>query len=133
MSAQTTQPFHARESASAKLTATIQDESETAIPAASLATLTLLLYDQTTELANPGTTTAVINSRNRQNILNANGCAVSTGGVMTLTLTPADNVIVNTGLSSERHVALIEYTYGAGLKAGKEEVLIDVFNYSRTT
>ena len=48
-------------------------------------------------------------------------------------LTPADNVIVNTGLSIERHVALFEYTYAAGLKAGKEEVLIDVINYSRTT
>jgi len=133
MSAQTTQPFHARESSSAKLTATIQDESETAIPAASLATLTIMLYDQETELDDPGTTAAIINSRNRQNILNANGCAVSTGGVMTMTLTPADNVIVDTDKSTERHVALIEYTYGAGLKSGKEEVLIDVYNLSRST
>ncbi len=133
MSAQTSQPFHAREATSAKLTATIQDESEAVIPAASLSSLTLLLYDQTTELDSPGTTGAVINSRNRQNILNANGCTVSTGGLMTLTLTPADNVIVNTGKSSERHVALIEYTYAAGLKAGKEEILVDVYNLSRTT
>jgi hypothetical protein len=133
MSAQTTQPFEAREASSAKLTATIQDESETPIPAASLDTLTLLLYDQLTQLDSPGSTTAVINSRNRQDILNVNGCAISAGGVMTLTLTPADNIIVNTGKSSERHVALIEYTYAAGLKAGKEEVLIDVTNYSRTT
>lgn len=133
MSAQTTQPFHARESSSAKLTATIQDEAEAAIPAASLSTLTLTLYDQTTELANPGTTTAIINSRYAQDILNANGCTVSTGGVMTMTFTPADNIIVNTGKSSERHVALLEYTYAAGLKAGKQEVLIDVWNYSRTS
>lgn len=133
MSAQTTQPFHARESSSSKLTATIQDESEVAIPAGSLSSLTLMLYDQTTELANPGTTAAIINSRNRQNVLNANGCAVSTGGVMTMTFTPADNVIVNTGKSSERHVALFEYTYAAGLKAGRHEVLIDVYNYARST
>lgn len=133
MSAQTSQPFHARESSSAKLTATIQDESEAVIPAASLTTLTLTLYNQATELADPDSTAAIINSRSRQDILNANGCTVSTGGVMTLTLTPADNVIVDDTKSSERHVALIEYSYAAGLKAGKEEVLIDVLNLSRTT
>lgn len=133
MSAQTTQPFHARESSSAKLTATIKDETETAIPAASLSTLTLLLYDQATELATPGTTAAIINSRNRVDILNANGCTVSTGGLLSMTFTPADNVILNANMSSERHVALFEYTYAAGLKAGKEEVLIDVTNLSRTT
>ena len=133
MSAQTTQPFHAREASSSKLTATIQDESETAIPAASLGTLTLTLYDQLTELNSPGSTAAIINSRDAQDVLNANGCTVSTGGVMTMTFTPADNIIVNTGKSSERHVALFKYTYAAGLKAGKQEVLIDVYNYSRTT
>lgn len=130
---QTTQPFHAREASTAKLTATIKDESEAVIPAASLDTLTLLLYDQTTHLANPASTAAIINSRNYQDVLNANGCTVSTGGALVMTFTPADNVIVNPGKSSERHVALFEYTYAAGLKAGKEEVLVDVYNYSRTT
>jgi hypothetical protein len=117
------------------LTATIKDEDEAPIPSSALGTLTLMLYDQKTELASPGTTTAIINGRNRQNILNANGCAVSTGGVMTMTFSPADNIIVNTGIvrRSERHVALFEYTYAAGLKAGKEEVLIDVYNLSRST
>ncbi len=133
MSAQTTQPFEAREASTAKLTATIQDESEAVIPAAQLSTLRLTLYDQATELADPDSTAAIINSRTAQNILNANGCTVSTGGVMTLTLTPADNIIVDATKSSERHVALIEYTYAAGLKAGKEEILIDVLNYSRTS
>jgi hypothetical protein len=130
---QSTQPFEVRESSSARLTATIKDETETAIPAASIDTLTLLLYDQRTELDSPGSTDAVINSRNRQNILNANGCTASSSGAVVLTLTPADNVIVNTGYSSERHVALFEWTYAAGLKAGKEEVLLDVTNYARTT
>jgi len=129
---QSKQPFHVRESSSARLTATIKDETETPIPAVSLGTLTLLLYDQRTELASPGSTAAVINSRNRQDVLNANGCVVDSSGNLTLTLSPADNVIVNTGESSERHVALFEWTYGAGLKGGKEEVLIDVTNYART-
>src|SRR3972149_284487 len=130
MSAQITQPFHARESSTTKLTAVVKDESETVIPAASIGTLTLMLYDQKTELDSPGSTGAIINSRNRQDILNANGCTVDSSGNMVMTFTPADNAIVNTGLSSERHVALFEYTYAAGLKAGKDEVLIDVINYS---
>jgi len=130
---QTTQPFHARESSTARLTAVVEDETETAIPGASLDTLTLHLYDQTSELASPGTTDAVINGRYKQNILNANGCTVDSSGGLAMVFTPADNQIVNTGKSTERHVALFEYTYAAGLKAGKEEVLIDVVNYSRTT
>ena len=135
MSAQTTQPFHARESSSARLTATVKDESETPIPGASLGTLTLMLYDQRTELASPGSTAAIINGRNRQNVLNANGCTIDGSGNMVMIFSTADNVIVNPTLArkSERHVALFEYTYAAGLKAGKEEVLIDVFNLSRTT
>lgn len=130
---QSTQPFEVREASSARLTATIKDETETAIPAVSLSTLTLLLYDQQTELDSPGSTAAIINSRNRIDILNANGCIVDSSGNLTLTLSPADNVIVNTGESSERHVALFEWTYAAGLKGGKEEVWIDVLNYARTT
>lgn len=130
---QSTQPFQAKESSTAKLTGIIEDEDGTGIPAASLATLTLHLYDQTTELASPGTTAAIINSRNRQDILNTNGCTVDSTGGFVLTLSTADNQIVNTGKSSERHVALIEWSYAAGLKAGKEEILIDVTNLSRTT
>lgn len=133
MSAQITQPFHARESGSARLTAVVKDETETPIPGASLGTLTLMLYDQATELATPGTTEAIINSRNRQDVLNANGCVVDSTGGLVMTFGPADNVIFHPTKSSERHVALFEYTYAAGLKAGKEEVLIDVYNLSRTT
>lgn len=133
MTAQTTQPFQVRESTSSQLTATLKDEAEVAIPAVNLSTLTLMLYDQTTETENPGTTGAIINNRNRQDILNANGGTVDANGLLTMVFEPADNVIINTGVIEERHVALLEYTYAAGLKAGKEEVLIDVFNYSRTT
>jgi hypothetical protein len=133
MSSQTRQPFQARESSSSKLSAVIKDETETVIPAASIDTLTLMLYDQATELASPGSTTAIINARNRQNVLNTNGCTVDSSGNLVMTFSPADNMIVQSTESWERHVALFEYTYAAGLKAGKEEVLIDVVNYSRTT
>jgi hypothetical protein len=130
---QTSQPFQARESSTARLTAIIEDETATAIPAASLQTLTLMLYDQTTQLASPGSTTAIINSRNRQNVLNINGCTIDSSGNLEMILTPADNQIVNSLKDLERHVALFEFTYAAGLKAGKEQILIDVVNLSRTT
>ena len=133
MSAQTSQPFHARESSSSRLTAVIKDELEVVIPAASIGTLTLMLYDQATELTTPGTTAAIINSRNRQDVLNNNGCTVDSSGNLVMTFGPADNVIIHPTKSSERHVALFEYSYAAGLKSGKEEVLIDVYNYARTT
>lgn len=130
---QSTQPFQAKESSTAKLTGIIEDEDGTGIPAASLSSLTLSLYDQATELATPGSTSAIINSRNRQSILNTNGCTVDSTGGFVLTLSTADNAIVNSTKDTERHVALIEWTYAAGLKAGKEAVLVDVSNLARTT
>jgi hypothetical protein len=130
---QTTQPFHARESSTAQLTAVVEDETGTAIPGVSLDSMTLHLYNQKTELASPGTTDAVINGRYNQNILNANGGTVDSSGRLVMVFTPADNQIIDTGKSTERHVALFGFTYAAGLKAGKEEVLIDVTNYARTT
>jgi len=138
MSVQTTQPFHVREGSTSKLTAVIRDENETGIPAASLTTLTLTLYDQLTKLTLTTNydlvpAAAIINSRNRQDVLNTNGCTIDGSGNLAMTFTPTDNVIVNTGKSTERHIALFAYTYAAGLKAGKEQVQIDVYNYAQTT
>jgi hypothetical protein len=132
MTTQTTQPFVVSESCSAQYTALVQDETGAGIPAASINTLTLTLYAQPLELASPGTTAAIINSRSKQDILNTNGCTSSSSGALVMTFSPADNVIVGSG-QVERHVALFEYTYAATTKAGKEEVLIDVINLSRTT
>src|SRR5262245_50562898 len=58
-----------------------------------LTALTLTLYDMDT--------LAIINTRENQNVLNANGCTVTTDPgtplvtTITLEITPADNVILN--------------------------------------
>lgn len=102
------------------LTATIKDELDAVIPGASLATLTLTLYAL-------DTAKTIINNRNRQTILGANGGAVSAQGVLTMLLVPVDNRIVQS-LSAgqiEEHILLFEWTYGGG-KQGRQEILLKV-------
>jgi hypothetical protein len=112
----------AREDASALLTGTLTDEAGAAVPAAQLTTLTLTLYDKVTG--------SIINGRNAQNVLNANGVTVSAAGALAWTMDPLDNPIVTAGSSKERHVALFKWTYGAG-KKGNAEVHVDVTDVPR--
>lgn len=95
------------------LTATIEDEDGDGFKPEAL---TLLLYDVETG--------QVVNSRNRVSVLDANGGAVTAGGVLTMELLPADNVIVGsrTGKTSETHRALFEWTWASGTRKGKHEV-----------
>ena len=119
----TTQDRIVRERSTALYAATIQDENETAIPAADLDTLTLTLYDLATGTA--------INSRSAQNVLNANNVTVSVLGALAWTMQPADNAIIGSPAGKhERHVALFQWTYGSG-KAGSYEVIIDVENLAK--
>ena len=92
---------------------------DTAITKADLVTLTLELFD---EAAN-----TIINSRDAQNILDANGCTVSAAGVVTLELDAADNPIVGTSLAvgdQESHIARIRWTWLSGVRTrtGKHEL-----------
>ncbi|MFA5715792.1 MAG: hypothetical protein WC998_08625 [Candidatus Paceibacterota bacterium] len=111
-----------REGVTAIYTATVQDEHANALEPADLTTLTLTLYDKTT-----GT---IINSRDGQSILNTNNVTIASGGLLTWTMQPADNAIVTTASFAsgqyEKHIALFEWTWNSGAKAGKYEVQIDV-------
>lgn len=106
-----------------KLTARIRDENGLGFKPE---TLTLLLYD--------AATLAVINNRNRVNIRDLNGGTVSDTGLLTLQLDPADSPILATNGavgSKERHIALLEWTWAAGAKAGKHEIEIVVMNLAK--
>ena len=103
--------------------ATLQDEAGVAIPLASLTTVTLTIYNQRTS--------AIVNARDETDIKNAGPGAVSAGGVLTLTLTPADMAIVDAALPREPRVALIAWTYASGAKAGHGEIIFDVLNLVR--
>ncbi len=107
------------ERSSARITAQLQDEAGAGIPGGSLTTLTLTHY-----VAGSGT---VINSRNKQNVLNINGVTIDANGNLTWQMDPLDNQIVGTD-PSERHIALFEWAWSAGAKAGKHEVLLAVVN-----
>jgi len=126
MGHKTVSKTHVAEGSSARVTAVIKDETGAVIAGSALTTLTLTLYDYVV----PAT---IINSRNAQNVLNANGVTVDASGNLTYLMDPADNPINDTTLSKENHVALFQWTWAAGAKAGKHEVIITVENFANVT
>ena len=67
---------------------------------------------------------AVINSRTAQSILNTNGGTVSSAGVVTLRLDPADTAIL--GSKSEARVASFVWTWNNPPCTGRHEVAFTV-------
>ncbi len=109
-----------------RLTGVIRDEAGAAIPAASLTTLTLTLY-------NLDAAQTIINARDAVSILNANGGTVDSSGNMAFPMTAADTALVDATQGEEAHVALIRWTYNAGAKAGLQEILHRVQNVAKVT
>lgn len=90
-----------------------------AISKAELVTLTLELFDEASE--------AIINTRDAQSVLDANGGTVSTVGVVTMELDAADNPIVSTALGvgdREAHIARFTWTWlsSGRTRTGKHEI-----------
>lgn len=108
------------EKTTCKFTGILKDENGAVVPGSSLTTLTLTLYN-----VDDG---QIINNRNDQNILNANGGSVDGLGNFTLRLRAADNIILDPSKKSETHRALIRFTYNAGQDAGSVEVEFRVQN-----
>lgn len=109
-----------------KITAVIKDENGTAIPASSLDTLTLDLYNQS-----DAPTFTVINLRSAQNVLNANGVTVDASGNLTWQMVTADNVIIDSTLKTEKHRAVFNWTYSAGAKTGRHIIDLTVVNLEK--
>lgn len=114
----------------------VVDGTGAQVPLASLLTLTVTLYDESVGSAIAG---PYINSRNAQNILNANGCVVAettdaaTGLPVTravLTLGGADNPIVTAGNLTEWHRAFIAWTWVGG-GPGRKEIAFKVRDFAR--
>ncbi len=110
-----------------RFTATLLDETGAAIPAAGLSALTLTLYNR------DSATQEIVNSVSAADILNTGrGTVHATSGLLTVTLQPDDNAIVDTTKDLEWHRALISGTYG-GTKAFKQEIEWQVRNLSKVT
>lgn len=122
-----TQPFlttltvEVPEQSTVRLGGTITDDTGAGIPAASLTSLTLWLYHQRTG--------AIINSRDGQNIKNANGGTVDAVGALILTLGPADTVLESQTLPRSVLVAEIAWTYNAGAATGRAMVTFTVRDF----
>lgn len=112
----------------------VQDDGKTPIPNGSLLTLTLTITD-----ANTG---SIINSRNKTNVLNANGVTVDVTsnpatGLLTWKASPADNPVISVSANDgdlERHIAIFEWTWSDGTNTltNQRKVLIDVEKYANT-
>ena len=85
---------------------TMKDEAGAVIPAASLTSLTLTVYSLQSG--------AIVNSRNAQNVLNANNVSVSEGGVVTWIQQIADVTILNDALTEETHRCLFVFGWNSG-------------------
>lgn len=96
----------------------------TPLPGSLLQSLTLTLYT-----IRQDDTGAIVNGRNRQNVLNQNFVSVSTGGRLTWIVQPGDTTLVDPLLPFERHIGLFEWTWARG--AGKKEVILVVRNLRR--
>jgi len=102
----------------------VLDEDGVGIPAASIDTITVTLFEERDE--------AFINSRDHVDIKNTNGGELDRNGEDGLggwTMDPEDNQIVRTASKEEEyHIALFEWTYSAGNKDGKQPVRLKVLN-----
>lgn len=96
------------------------NDGVTPLPLASISTLILTLY-----VIKADGSDQIINSRNAQNILNANGVTVTVGGALTWIVAIADTTLVE-AVPFERHIALFEWSGGFG--AGKQEVILVIRN-----
>lgn len=111
-----------------RFTSTLVDETGTVVPLAGVSALTLTLYNR------DSTTKEIINTVSAVNILNTGrGTLHATTGLLTVTLDPADNAIVNTANDLEWHRALIEGTYAGGAKAFKHEIDWQVRNLNKVS
>lgn len=104
------------------VTATMKDDADAPIPLAALSVLTLTIYSR--DAAAHG----IVNAVDHVNILNTGrGVIHATSGLLTLTLLPADNAILDDTLDQEYHRLLIEGTYSGG-KSLKFEIEFPVRN-----
>src|SRR4051812_43137329 len=114
--------FHLNELSSASYRGQIVDED--GIGFGAIETLTLTLFDKVTQ--------AIINSRDEQDVLNANGVSVDLStGQLTWALIPADNVILDDTLRQEEHRARFTATWNGSNKQMQHEVTIKVVNLRR--
>lgn len=99
------------------------DEADVPIAAADLADLVLTLYNEAGALP-------ILNGVDHQNIKNTDRGTIDASGNLAITFTWQDNALF-ADVAEETHVALVEWTYGGGLKKGRREIAFRVRNLAK--
>lgn len=109
----------------------IVDENDDPVPASVLTAATLTLWDLDTGVFDGSPTVGIINSREEQDILNANNVELDAGspavdGHFKWSVQPEDNIIVTPRRQLERHRAMFLFVWDTG--QFRYECEIDVVN-----
>lgn len=116
--------FEQVEAASGRIVAYLTEEDEvTRLPNGTLSSLRFTLYAD-------DESHTIINNRDALNVLNANGGVIEGDGRFVMTLSPADNPILNDALDVERHIARFDWGWGVG-KVGRYDLVLVVRNQVR--
>jgi hypothetical protein len=111
-------------------TATLTDDSGAILPAATLQTLTLLLYIEKAD----GTHSYIRGSAGvGQNVLNTNNVTIDSTGLLTWKIQVADTTLNDQTVPFERHVGLWTWTWtdaGGSARRGSHELVLTVKNLS---
>lgn len=110
------------EKSTCRITATLTDHSGATL--AAVDTLQLTLYHKRTG--------AILNARDADDVLNANGGTFN-AGAFGMTLGPDDNALEFQSLGAETHVAQIDWTYNSGTATGRHLVEFVVRNFLKVT
>lgn len=109
----------------------ILNQAEESVPASSLSTATLTLYDVDTYVPDASPIVGIINGRDGVDVLNAHGVTIDADGHVVWTMDPADNPIVTERRQIERHRAQFHFTWSGG--AFHQEIEIEVENLRSVT
>ena len=112
------------ESTSQVYSVTLKDETDTAVALASIDSIKMTIIETTS-----GST---VNSRNAQDVLNANNCTFhATSGLFTWNIQPEDTAIVNSNtpvLKKENHLVTITFEWASNTKSFHREIALKCLN-----
>lgn len=89
------------------------DEELDQVNEESTAYVTIQFFDKNDVLAQPTSATYLIHDSHSGRVMRASTALVPTGGVVEVTIEPAENAILNTDLPSEIRVLTTNAVYGA--------------------
>lgn len=127
--------FDFNERTSGFIAGDIVDENDMPVPASSITSATLTLYDAETADLDASPVLGIINSRHAQDVKNLNNVELDAGspsvtGHFVWSVQPADNIIVTKRRQIERHYAEFTFAWSGGQFVYRCE--IDVTNLQMT-